>query len=470
MKFVSIVVSVLLLCTTVGCSSGYNIDNLNDIPKPIKNTIRNAVDNGHRVGLVIGLINRNGVHYFSYGKTDISGSTKINQDNIVGVGSLYKVFTGLVFADMVDQGSLSLNDPVNKYLPQAHQITSQKAKGMTLQHLVTHTSGLPKRLSNVNSVDTLYKAVSTYNYKVPVGEKNIYSNVGMALLGHIIEKRSGKTLEQLVKTRITQPLNMGDTRHILDSTLMDKLAPGHLDSRKIATSGQDHKRMDLGYTYGGLYSSANDLSVLIKSYLNSDDSELSQVLNMTLEKLMNKNRKQPLGFAWKIHSQTGSDIYNHSGSQSGYQSFIGFNKEKGYGVVLLANSQTDDNLVNIALNLLSEGKVGLPDFSKPPEVKLPAEHLSQFIGQYKSSNPEDNAVEFSIVNGRLFYSEATAQGKMIREVYVYAKSENEFFFKEIPVELVFKADEETGVMLLESKIDIENKHDMKRTYYYERIQ
>ena len=81
-----------------------------NIPEDVKETIRERVDSGYNVGIIVGIIDSNGTCYYSYGKTILSGNQKPNKNTVFEIGSFTKVFTSLLLADMVQQGQIALDD------------------------------------------------------------------------------------------------------------------------------------------------------------------------------------------------------------------------------------------------------------------------------------------------------------------------------------------------------------------------
>lgn len=438
----SILISLLLLVLTLmSCTSSYQVSK--GIPIAVENTMKDAVKNKHRIGISLAFVNEQGIYFSNYGNFRLSDTSLISEESVFGVGSLSKIFTALVFADMVTNSEIKLQTPVNEYLPSSYQIPSSQNDTMRLEHLVTHTSGLPKNLPVMDSYDSLYKAVSEYSYSFNYGDTYIYSNIGMALLGNILEIESGKKLDQLVAEKITEPLQMHQTTYDLNKAKDFGLVTGHLEAKPIIEESKEN--LNLGFIYGGLYASTKDLSKLINAYL----TDSSTVLFSTLMQTQQKYEETDIGFGWKIKNYEGADIFYHGGEQPGYQSFLGFNKEQGIGVVLMVNSTSQDNIQDIAIHLLTNGEVPLPDFSFPKEVEIAPEYLNRYVGIYKSiDSPEENTFDISIQNGKLFCVERSSKGNIIRESILYAKNETEFYYKEIPLVAKFKTDNDSGNTML----------------------
>jgi CubicO group peptidase (beta-lactamase class C family) len=174
------------------------------------------------VGIVVGLIGSSGRRIIAYGSLDKGDVRPLNGDTIFEIGSVTKVFTSLVLADLAQRGEVALTDPIAKYLPTSVKVPERAGRSIALQDLATHTSGLPRLPTNLvpkdranpyadYTVEQLYQFLSTYELPRDIGLQYEYSNLGGGLLGHVLERRAGLGYEALVRSRVTGPLGMMDT-------------------------------------------------------------------------------------------------------------------------------------------------------------------------------------------------------------------------------------------------------------------
>src|SRR5262249_16319019 len=154
-------------------------------------------------------------------------ATASNQNTVFEIGSITKVFTGILLAEAVKRGEVKLEDPISKYLPKYVTTPKYNGKEITLLNLIWHTSGLPMKPNNLHSsnlkspyadysVKQMYEFLAKYQLtRDPPSQfdysKFEYSNLGVGLLGHILSLRAKTTYENLIKTRVLQPLGMHDT-------------------------------------------------------------------------------------------------------------------------------------------------------------------------------------------------------------------------------------------------------------------
>ena len=145
------------------------------------------------------------------GETEVRGRG-VAPDAAFEIGSITKAFTGTLLADMVREGLVAFDDPVARYVPEA-------PGDITLEHLATHTSGLPRlpkglrfreRKDPYAKLD-LRAAIPRTKRKRPPGGKPVYSNYGMGLLGFALAQRAGTTYGELVRERIAAPLKLTQT-------------------------------------------------------------------------------------------------------------------------------------------------------------------------------------------------------------------------------------------------------------------
>ena len=150
------------------------------------------------VGIVAGVIEPKGRRVVAYGHLANGDPSTLDGDTIFEIGSISKVFTSLLLADMVNRKEVSLDDPAAKYLPEHVRMPERSGKSITLLDLSTHSSGLPnvpnlklKDPTNpyADSVDDLYQFLSGYELTRDPGSQFEYSNLGAGLLGHLLAYR-----------------------------------------------------------------------------------------------------------------------------------------------------------------------------------------------------------------------------------------------------------------------------------------
>lgn len=214
-------------------------------PTAVIDSIGEALAENHPGGAVIGLLHDDTTAVHAFGAVDTTG-TRPTARTLFEIGSITKTFTGLLLSDAIERGRLRPADPVRQYLPDSVRWTqpdSAQTSGwdsaITLGHLATHRSGLPRLPSNLNAEASPWDPYATYGdsalyafldgYVLPraPGSGYEYSNLGMGLLGHLLARRADTTYAALVRRRITEPLGLSDTRIHLSSSQNARFAQGH---------------------------------------------------------------------------------------------------------------------------------------------------------------------------------------------------------------------------------------------------
>ncbi len=340
------------------------------------------------IGIVVGVIDRNGKRVVSYGQSGATDNRPLNGDSIFQIGSLTKTLTTLLFADLVADGEIGLEDLAENYLPPDISLPD-----ITLRHLAMHTSGLPSMPGNLdisarpNPVDgylvsDLYEFLDSFEPESPIGSTWGYSNLGVSLLGRIIANKMGMTYEEVLTERILSPLQMYDTSITMSDSQLSRVMPGH-DRYLNPVETWEMRTMPAS---GSLRSSVNDLLKFIELYLDPGNSSLNPAIEIQLSnRVAHNSGEQALG--WIIQP---GEIIQHSGGKSGYRSGIAINTQLGYGSVVLANARTDDLPINIALHLVT----GAPLADAPiapqsdPIISVSQEQLEEIGGiyQFESGN------------------------------------------------------------------------------------
>jgi CubicO group peptidase (beta-lactamase class C family) len=387
------------------------------------------------IGIVVGVLDKNGTRIVGYGKPNTGSAKSVDGDTVFEIGSITKVFTSTLLADMVGKSWAGLDDPVAGYLPAPAKMSARNGKEITLQDLATHRSGLPRMPGNFAPGDAgksyrdytarnLYDFLSGYKLPRDIGEQYEYSNLGVALLGHALALKEGKAWEDLVLERICKPLGLDHTRVTLSPDMRANLATGH------GFFGDPAANWDLGLFAGagGLRSTAKDLLKFAAAQMGMPKTVLLPAMLMT-----QKPRKSAgfddveIGLGWFVSKKHGGVLVNHSGTTGGYYSFLGFDPKYKRAVVVLTN--TVRGIDDMGTHLLNPAyPVGRYDRKA---IVLSPEKLDRFAGLYQV-NP-DMVLSVRREGGQL------AGGFKGQLVYrMSSESGTEFFMKDMDVQATFK--------------------------------
>jgi len=423
------------------------------------------------VGIVVGLIEPTGRRVVAYGnlangKLANSDAGTLDGDTIFEIGSVTKVFTSLLLADMVNRKEVTLDDPAAKYLPESVNMPERNGKSITLLDLSTHTSGLPSLPSNRKldprnpfaddfSVEDLYGFLSGYTLPRDPGSEFEYSNLGAGLLGHLLAYRAGTDYESLIETRITRPLGMLDTGITLSSSMKQRMATGH----NAMLAPVANLALSTLAGAGALRSSANDMLTFLEALLGYKESPLAPALKAMLE-VRCPAGQATIGLGWIIMSAHGREIAGHGGRTGGFCSTVGYDPETRIGVVVLSNASTPIGVDDIGLHLLNP-KVPLANPEPPKqhtEIPIDPELLDNYIGRYQLT--PNLIFEISRDGGRLFaqgFGQATGQAIVLPKFELFAEGEKNFFAKVADHQITFETGPEgraTSLILLKAGRDM----------------
>ena len=314
------------------------------------------LQNAANCGLSIGIINGDKTEMYFYGSTNKKTANLPDAETMYEIGSVTKTFTSIILAHAINEGKIKADDDIRKYIPGEYPNLQYKGNAIKIVNLANHTSRLPRIPANLDqqpqysaqdpyknySKEMMYGYLKTVTIDTLPGTVNEYSNLGVALLGLILEDVYHHPLEELVKQYITSPAKMNDTKFEITDNEKARMATGY-----FSEGGEAHN-WNLGAfnACGGLKSDLADMMKYAVANMceNKADIRLSHQQTYT-------DVSMTVGLNWIITTtQNGDKLIWHNGATAGYTSFCGFIKEKQIGVVILNNSgaKVDD----IALNIL----------------------------------------------------------------------------------------------------------------------
>lgn len=332
---------------------------------PLRVALAKRVDEAKEgTGAIVGLLTQRGRSFTSHGRARADGP-ELTAETIFEIGSITKVFTALLLADMVERGEVTLDDPVRKYLPSGVTVPSRGRREITLSDLATHTSGLPRDPPNLDlrSLDdpwAQYRSADLYaflaNYSLPrdPGTQVEYSNAGMGLLGHALAARAGLSFEELLRHRVLDPLGMTDTTIAVDEKRRSRRATGHNEA--VAPVPWWH--FDAMTGAGGINSTASDMLVFAEAAMGADTPLKAAFARMTsVRRPTGGGTDQMLG--WEGFRYQGNEVLAKSGVTNGFRSRLFVDPTGHRAVIVLINGGGPapvNDLVALALTQSEAGR------------------------------------------------------------------------------------------------------------------
>lgn len=299
---------------------------------------------GRHVGVVVAAFAGPETVITGHGTTGLDGAP--GEDTVFQIGSITKVFTALALADAVTRQELSLDTLLSTHFPEAG---SGRASSITLGHLATHASGLPrmpqgflrKALRNRSNpyrnftIEDLQAALAKVRPRPAPGKKVRYSNFGAGLLGEALSRHTGLPYDRLIAERITGPLGLADTELTVRQDQLRRRALGH-DRRRRPVPDWDLGAMPGA---GALYSTPRDLLTFARAQLHPETTPLANALRLAQEPQVKANRWMSGGLGWHLIPIPGTEhtALWHNGGTGGFRSYLGLLPRADAGVIVLAN-------------------------------------------------------------------------------------------------------------------------------------
>lgn len=369
-----LIVLILLTCTApvplaaqalpaaTPASVGVSGERLNRL----SSTLQQFVDQGRAAGIVT-IVVRQGkvVEFEAFGKRDVESNAPMQKDTIFRIASMSKAITSVAAMVLMEEGKLLLNDPVSKFIPSFAKTTVIVApppgavlgspvsivpakRQITIRDLLTHTAGIGY---GAGPAESLYKAANVYMwyfadkaepiattidrlatlpFNAQPGEQYVYG-FNTDILGVVVEKASGMSLDEFIRTRVLQPLKMGDTHFYLPPEKRSRLATvysivdGKLVRAPDAGMGQgayvDGPRQSFSGG-AGLLSTASDYARFLQMLLNGGELEGVRLLSPTTVALMTSSHTGSLFNEGRTGFGLGFEVVEHLG-RSGEPGSVG---------------------------------------------------------------------------------------------------------------------------------------------------
>ncbi len=313
-----------------------------------------------------------------YGVRDHASKAPVDADSVFRIGSITKTFTSLTLLALRDEGRLSFDVPAATWLPELANVVypTKDSPPITLRHLVTHTSGLPRLGTLDYWSDTahalteaqLLKAIDGVVLERAPGTGENYSNLAVALAGVIAGRVAGKPYRDVVSQRILKPLGMSATTWDREQVPTGRLAIAY---GKDGTAETPHWRLGAGEGMGGLYSSVADMAKYALFELGAwpprSEADAGPVKRTTVRESQRGfgpttgGSARGAGWGLEKHPSLGQLVW-HNGGANDYTSSLALIPARGLGIVLLTAGDTDD-LDDLARELLA--------LVPPPQVEVP---------------------------------------------------------------------------------------------------
>ena len=409
------------------------------------------------MGFAVVLVDAAGTRILTAGLVQ-RGGAPVAADTEIEIGSITKTFTSLLLAQRVVAGTLTLDTPVARLLPEGAPGLARNGKPVTLGELATHTSGLSRLPPNMAPADRtdpyadydgarLVAALAGTPLPQEPPAPYAYSNYGAGLLGYVLTYRDGG-YAKVVRERILVPLAMIDTAVALTAAQRERAATGHDSGLERVPDWT----FDALAGAGALRSTANDMAKYLRAAMDPAAGPLGPAFRLAeTPRSDGPGPATRVGLAWHVTTRDGRTITWHNGGTAGFSSMLAFDADRREGVVVLGNAQI--SVDDIAFHLLDPGRpLAAPRVARTA-VTLDAPALDRVAGSYELA---PGFVLKVWREGNRMLAQATGQGT----AEVFPESEYAFFYKVVDAQLAFTRDAAgnvDGVVLHQGGRDVPGK-------------
>lgn len=376
------------------------------------------------------------------GMASIELGVPLQPEMVFRLGSITKQFTAAAVMILAEQGKLSVQDPITKFLPdyptQAHTIT--------IEHLLTHTSGIqsytemPGWMESKILADLSLQELIDGFKKEPMafapGEKWEYNNSGYVLLGAIIEKASGETYEAFIRKNIFEPLGMKSSYYGSNEPLISKRTPGYTGQPGSVVNAR-YLSMTQPHAAGALLSTVDDLARWDEALYAEKLLKKASIDRMFSRFTLKDGKSTSYGYGFSLGKLQGHETVEHGGGIFGFSTFGLRMPEDHVYVAVLCNSDAPKVSPSFIAKTIAAIAIGKP-LPEQKAIQLDPKILQRYVGVYQIDEKTRRTV--TLEDGKLF----TQRAGGVR-LEAKPRTETEFFYEYILAHFRFVLDENGAV-------------------------
>lgn len=370
-----------------------------------------------------------------FGIANLELEVPMTSDMIFRLGSITKQFTAVSILILEERGKLKVKDDIRQHLPDY----PTHGKVITIENLLTHTSGIPSFTSFPNSMQIEQTKLTTSEIldlfknkplEFEPGERYSYSNSGYDVLGAIIESVSGMTYEEFVESEIFKKLGMNNSFYDHPEEIVKNKILGY-DKDSLGYKRADYMTMCAPFSAGGLRSNVHDLAIWNKAIHNGQLISVENLARAFMPFKLNSGELSNYGFGWSLDSFLGHQLYNHDGGIYGFNtSGFYFPKEDIYIAILANNTSSNPGYLNFLISSIVLGE----EINGTADIDMNI--IDEYLGAYEYN---DNTILISTDSSSLLIDAPWQKGILI------AAGPNEFYIEGTVISCVFNNDS-TGLV------------------------
>ncbi|MFK7769855.1 MAG: serine hydrolase domain-containing protein [Mariniblastus sp.] len=415
-----------------------------ELEKKIQALVQPYIEGKVLKSVAIGVIDGDSEFILGLGEKSESDPVAPDGDTIFEIGSISKVFTGVLLADAIGQGIVTIDQNADELLPDGVAMPvwpPKPERKITLRHLSTHLSALPGMPDNLTitneqnpyadyTSEQLFEFLNNHTLRRRPGGRDEYSNLAVGLLGQILSRKQDQTYENILLNRIVKPLGLNDTVITLSPDQKKRLA-------------QPHDEMDETSTWelpalegaGAIRSSIKDMLIFAKATLDPPDNEVGKAIELgwSTHREFNRFGKMEMGLGWMINP---SGTHWHNGGTGGSHSIMFVSRKSNRALVVFSNTGSFevDRLGSEIMAMLAGKDVKPRKFEKRFEVSESV--CEKYIGKYQLTD----TVFFDVKHpGK---SKTALAVKISKQTFnrIVPESDTMWAYRDIPAKIEFEVD------------------------------
>jgi CubicO group peptidase (beta-lactamase class C family) len=395
------------------------------------------------------------IYHKAFGMANLELGVPMRTDHVFRIGSITKQFTGAAIMQLMEQGKLSLQDELTKFLPDY----PTHGKKITIEHLLTHTSGIKSYTDmeawdgQVQRKDFTPEALVDYFKDQPMDfdpdAEWRYNNSGYILLGVIIEKVSGQSYGDYITEHFFKPLGMknsyyGDTRPVIKNR-----ASGYSQGEEMGTyANAAFLSMTQPYAAGSLLSTVEDLSIWSRALHNGKVVKPESFKKATTPYVLPNGTNTHYGYGLQMSNLLGSPVVEHGGGIHGFLSDLIYLPQEEVCVAILTNCDcVPPGDLAPKLAALTIGKA-----FQPKAISIPAKDLEQYVGVYENDKKEQRII-------RLEDGQLTSFRKGLSKFKLQPYAQDAFFFEESFARITFIREKTGNKKVIKANVSDRNAEE-----------
>ena len=341
-------------------------------------------------GVAIGIWHKGKEYAEGFGITSVEHPLPVTADTLFQTGSISKTFTGTMVMKLVEDGKVSLDAPVKRYIKDFRLKDKDVTEKVTVRHLLTHMGGWVGDYFNDfgncdDALDKMVKDIAKLPQVQPLGTIWSYNNTGFNVASHIIEIVTKKPYEQAAQDMLFDPLGLNMSFfYPSDLLFTHRFVVGHQKVKGKVQVARPWAIGRAGNGVGGVVSTVRDLLKYARFHMSDGKKNVISGKSLKAMRVQQADAgpRGGMGITWFIRKVGDLKMYGHGGATNGQQAYFFFIPETDFACAILTNS--DDGgiitagITNYALDLYFDVKPRLP---KP--IQKPANELKEFVGRYQ---------------------------------------------------------------------------------------